>query len=620
MKFAKNLKIIIPIVNIAIFGCFFAPPDFFEGVLAETEPVYFFVDPDYDLLQRPEIIATLRETSEYGYFFTDNQWLGTLKAADRVAALKNIDSLAKEFDNVIYPKLTKFFGDIWLPGIDNDPKITVLLLPLKGEVGGYINYSDEYSKDDFPTSNEREMFYLNTSHLDKPLAKSFLAHEFQHLITFYQKDKLRGIPEDIWLNEARSEYAPTYLGYDDIFNESNLKRRVKAFLEEPSNPLCEFENKLADYGVISLFFQYLADHYGKEIISEMLKDEKVGIESLNNAFKKRGYDNSFSEVFTNWTIANLLNNCSYDKLFCYLAPNLNYNNLHIDLGETVGTASLAEKKTIKDWQPLYYKFEPAENLAQKILKINFEKENPEDLFKIPYIINNSDGTISVNFMEISDNKAVVYISDFGEKVSSLILIITKQSKFSNFDSSNPSVPFKLSATLAEELPDILKQERGLLRARGDYKVYLIEDGKKHWIPSPKIFELYNLDWESIKVVDAKELENFPRAKLFRAKGDNKVYYLTESGLIRHIPSVGAFLSYGNRWEDIIELNPEELKIYQENELIYLVGAHKVYKLENGKKRWIKTAEVFEKMGYDWSKIAPINLTEFGVYPEGPPII
>jgi len=51
----------------------------------------------------------------------------------------------------------------------------------------------------------------------------------------------------------------------------------------------------------------------------------------------------------------------------------------------------------------------------------------------------------------------------------------------------------------------------------------------------------------------------------------------------------------------------------------LAGDHKIYKLENNQKRWIKTVEAFTKLGFDWTKIAPVNPTEFNAYPEGAPI-
>jgi hypothetical protein len=106
-------------------------------------------------------------------------------------------------------------------------------------------------------------------------------------------------------------------------------------------------------------------------------------------------------------------------------------------------------------------------------------------------------------------------------------------------------------------------------------------------------------------------------KLARAKGDTKVYYITEGGLKRLIPSPAVFLSYGNKWEDIVEVEPSFLTQYPDSVLIKLEnGDGKVYKLENGMKRWIRTAEAFNRLGLDWNQIAPVNQVEFDHYPNG----
>src|SRR3989344_1896383 len=103
------------------------------------------------------------------------------------------------------------------------------------------------------------MVYLNADYITSPLVKGFLAHEFTHLISFNQKDKIRGVTEEIWLNEMRSELAPRILGYDDDFDNSNLKKRLRSFLQKTQDPLTEWKNESPDYGVINLFMQYLTD-------------------------------------------------------------------------------------------------------------------------------------------------------------------------------------------------------------------------------------------------------------------------------------------------------------------------------------------------------------------------
>lgn len=153
----------------------------------------------------------------------------------------------------------------------------------------------------------------------------------------------------------------------------------------------------------------------------------------------------------------------------------------------------------------------------------------------------------------------------------------------------------------------------LIKASNDVKVYAIVDNKRHWIPTTEIFNSYSYDWNKISIISRTQINNYTRVKLLRAEGDPKVYYLTEKGYKRHIPSPEVFNSYGNKWENVITVSATEIGFYSDSGLIRLMGGTKVYKLENGKKRWIKTAEAFNRYGFNWNNIAPVNQTELNYY-------
>jgi len=280
------------------------------------------VDPNYDFSQREKISATLRKVSLNAYFYLEDAWFLALEEKERAEVLKILELTAEEFDNVIYPKLTSFFGSEWKPGIDGDPKITILFHKMKKDVAGYFNSGDEYPRIQNPKSNQREMIYLNADNILSPLLKSYIAHEFIHLITFNQKNRIYGVEEEVWLNEARAEYAPTFLGYDEEFEGSYLWQRVKQFISSPSDSLTEWQNLKSDYGVVNLFIQYLVDHYGAIILADSLKSDKVGIPSLNYALRKNGFQKDISSIFVDWLITLYLNDCNYGPNFCYKNENL----------------------------------------------------------------------------------------------------------------------------------------------------------------------------------------------------------------------------------------------------------------------------------------------------------
>ena len=266
----------------------------------------FNVEKDFDASARTSVSATLVKTTNNLYFYIEKPWWDSQPQLKQNEILANLGSLSEEFENKIYPTLTSIFGSEWRPGVDGDSRITILFESMNSNEGGYFRTADEYIKLQLPASNEREMVYLALDRIDDPRLKVFLAHEFVHLITFNQKDKIFKVEEEVWLNEARADYSSTILGYDDIYSGSNLQQRVKDFIESPSDSITEWKGTKYDYASVSLLMHYFLDHYGINVLIDSLKSKYVGIESINYALQKNGYKDSFSQIFINWTIASVL--------------------------------------------------------------------------------------------------------------------------------------------------------------------------------------------------------------------------------------------------------------------------------------------------------------------------
>ena len=277
----------------------------------------FNIESSYDFLQRTTLTATLVRNSPTAYWYIDTKFWQELSAAEQAEINQSLNKLTEEFETTIYPNLTRTFGSEWSPGIDKDTRITILMHQMTKGTGGYGDTADEYPRAQLPESNEREMVYLNVQYINTDYAKSFLAHEFVHLITFNQKNKKYGVTDEIWLNEARAEYAPTLLGYDDVYEGSNLQRRVRDFLNNPSDSLTEWRETPADYGVVNLFSQYLVDHYGVQVLSDSLNRKEVGIQSINLVLSQRGFQENFVQIFNKWTVTLLINNCQVTEKNCY---------------------------------------------------------------------------------------------------------------------------------------------------------------------------------------------------------------------------------------------------------------------------------------------------------------
>ena len=333
-------------------------------------------------------------------------------------------------------------------------------------VNGYFNSADEYSKFEIPNSNEKEMIYLNAFLINDILAKSYLAHEFTHLITFNQKNKIQGLQEEIWLNEARAEFAPSLCGYDNDYENSYLKTKVEIFLRNPSDSITEWRNLSADYGALSLFTQYLTEKYGKEILIDSLKSDKIGIQSINYALAKNNYEQDFSQIFTDWTITILVNDCELSlkqeileedeeeiiistEKYCYKNKNLKDLRINpmINFLPIKGNSNLGVNQNTKNWSGNWFKFIGGKGA----LKIEFIG-NPEELFEIPYVVKNSTGDLSLDFFVLNEfQRGEILISNFGGENVSAVIIPTIQTKKSGFLNPEPSFSFFWSAsTVAEE--------------------------------------------------------------------------------------------------------------------------------------------------------------------------
>jgi hypothetical protein len=422
------------------------------GAQTLGETAKFNIQGSYDASGRSELQAELVRTSLTAYWYMDSDYLAKLASADKEAALRALDSLASDFETTIYPRLTGAFGQEWKPGIDKDTKITILLHPMEKGAGGYINTADEYPKAQIPESNEREMLYLDTNYLATPYAKSFLAHELTHLITFNQKDRTFGVAEETWLNEARAEYAPTLAGYDDEYEGSNLQARVRDFLNNPSDSLVEWRERPADYGVANLFVHYLVDHYGTTVLADSLKIKKTGIDSLNAVLAKQGFSEDFAQIFDDWTIATLINDCHLSDKYCYFNQNLKNFRVTplINYLPFIGKSTLSVTNTTKDWAGNWHKFIG----GQGTLTVEFS--GGTGVFRVPYVITKNTGENSVGYLTFAlDQPGEITIGDFGSENIALTIIPIAQNKTTDFSGLELSRMFSWTASTKQEEEIIL---------------------------------------------------------------------------------------------------------------------------------------------------------------------
>ncbi len=213
-----------------------------------------------------------------------------------------IDKTIREFEDTIYLTIREYFGEEWSPGIDNDPRITVLNARIPG-VGGYYTSADEFPRDVNPFSNEREMFYVNVDREEYGPGTEFylstLCHEFQHMVHWNQN-----ATQETWLNEGSAMVASVLCGYSlgeiTSWYSANADVQLTHWSDDP-------KGALPHYAAAYLFMEYLAQHYGgydelKTLIALPLR----GQDSIDAYLEGEGYAVDFYDVFADWTAANLI--------------------------------------------------------------------------------------------------------------------------------------------------------------------------------------------------------------------------------------------------------------------------------------------------------------------------
>ena len=232
--------------------------------------------------------ATLQVVTDHAYWYI----------ADGVQF--NLDDLEKSaivFEEEIYPRVTSVFGTELVPGVDNDVHLTVLHAPLSG-VAGYYSSADQYPSLVHPYSNQREMIYMTSSlPLNSRSYLGTLAHELTHAIQFRADDS-----DESWVNEGLAEIGAEVAGYVPSFRNSFLSRPSTSLINWPDTPGSSFYS----YGGANLFFDYLAQQYGRESLRMLMEHPGDSIQGVEAYLQYVDTSRSFKDVFADWTVANYL--------------------------------------------------------------------------------------------------------------------------------------------------------------------------------------------------------------------------------------------------------------------------------------------------------------------------
>jgi len=257
------------------------------------------------------INADLKGAGDHFYVYVEHGW--TVDPTD-------IQDIINNF-GIIYTKLRDSYGEE-KPDVNGDSKVYILLLDIQddfnwptmtGYTDGYFNPVDLYANERY--SNKRKVLYMDihpglyltgfySPKSPNPNFRNTMAHEFQHLIHYNIKPS-----DDTWLNEAMSEVASFY-----AFNEPRWNR-VELFQRNGnhSNSLTNWDHELADYAVVYMWAQYMADRFPNDVFRNILavknlKGKDSVEEYLSGHSDPLGKKLEFASVFRDWSIAMFFGN------------------------------------------------------------------------------------------------------------------------------------------------------------------------------------------------------------------------------------------------------------------------------------------------------------------------
>lgn len=285
----------------------------------------------------------------------DNCWGEQSKKRHSVTQ-QMVDEFAPKFlnsgsDNDIYEWVTNAAGDPWGPTsfdnlIDETDDIHIWLMDIDDDNAtsgkltlGYYYARDNYIKSTYPASNEKLMFTIDAVLFSKPSGSSWsitdywpkelistLAHEFTHMIYFYQKNILADqnsntainemsaqCMEDLVANKIESD-GPRGVPYatPSAGAANNKNGRIPLYNKYNDYTLLDWsrhpEESLINYSKTYTLGAYLMRNYGgANFIRELIQNEATGANSIVQAVNSNGGAvSNYGDVLQRFAATNLL--------------------------------------------------------------------------------------------------------------------------------------------------------------------------------------------------------------------------------------------------------------------------------------------------------------------------
>ena len=159
---------------------------------------------------------------------------------------------------------------------------------------------------------------------------------------------------------------------------------------------------------------------------------------------------------------------------------------------------------------------------------------------------------------------------------------------------------------------------GTLYKEPDDAVYLEDGGYKFHVPNTTTFYNFGFSWGN--VISGTSSKPYGGLLSNLIKGSGSEIYAMDQGTRRHIESMVSFNAWQFKWETISFLSDAFIDTIPSSSFISQLTKSpndpKVYLIENGKRRWITSMDVFKRNGYRWEYIGLVSDGLLNSKPQG----
>lgn len=308
--------------------------------------------------------ATLQAQGDNCYIWVLDSYFDDSSASGSKISSEEANALAKKFDELC-PLVREVFGtesddmidtrdlvDI-SSGSDTGTKVNIVVYDIEGDYKdgqqsgtlGYFWAKDYYTAAAAKVSGDATIgltncgkyFYVDSYFLNEApeMLYSTLAHEFQHMINFGQKNMNNRVSPQTWSNEMMSmvceDMVQEYLGVQD--KDSPIARLPWFCQSYYLSGLTDWlggNSVQVSYAGAYAFGAYLARNYGgKELITQIATNKYVDQQAITQALESISKDETFESVFEKYAQALVLDNAPPAAN----APSFNKSVLGIGEGE-----------------------------------------------------------------------------------------------------------------------------------------------------------------------------------------------------------------------------------------------------------------------------------------------